>query len=67
MRGGAGLFLRTGTEQKELREETNQTWTIGQEGGNKMICILYAFVATVIVFAILGIIKFVEIIKKMFE
>lgn len=33
-----------------------------------MILILtYAFVATVIMFAILGIIKFVEIIKKMFE
>lgn len=32
-----------------------------------MICILYAFVATIIVFAIIGIIKFVECIKKMFE
>lgn len=33
-----------------------------------MILILtYAFVATIIVFAIIGIIKFVEIVKKMFE
>jgi len=32
-----------------------------------MICILYAFVATIIVFAIIGIIKFVDIVKKMFE
>lgn len=32
-----------------------------------MICTLYAFVATVIVFAIIGIIKFVEIVKKMFR
>jgi len=33
-----------------------------------MILILtYAFVATVIVFAIIGIIKFVEFVKKMFE
>lgn len=32
-----------------------------------MICILYAFVATIIVFAIIGINKFVDIVKKMFE
>lgn len=32
-----------------------------------MICILYAFVATIIVFAIIGIIKFVEFVKRMFE